>query len=45
MAGSGFTINFNIGGNLIGNKQALNDFAEQIDYVINKKNRRAYANV
>ena len=37
------TVNFNIGGNLIGDKQTFDDFAEQIDYAINKRNKRVYA--
>ena len=42
MKGKGVNVTFNIGGNLIGDKQTFNDFAEQIDYVISKKNKRVY---
>ena len=38
----GVTINFYTTGNIIGDKQAFDDFAEQIDYVINKRNKRTY---
>ena len=41
--GRSVVINFNIGGNIIGDKQAFNDFAEKIDFVINKRNKRVYA--
>jgi hypothetical protein len=36
-------VNFNIGGNLIGDKQTFNDFCEKVDYIINKRNKKTYA--
>jgi len=44
--GGGVTINtplIHIGGNLIADKETFNEFAEQIDYIITKRNKRTYA--
>lgn len=38
----GVTINFYTTGNIIGDRQAFDDFAEKIDYAINKRNKRIY---
>ena len=46
VAGGNITINtplIHIGGNLIADKQTFDDFVEQIDYTINKRNKRVYA--
>jgi hypothetical protein len=40
--GSPVTINFNIGGNLIGDKGTFNDFVAKIDYALNKRSKREY---